>query len=171
MKCIIPTRDWVEFLKARLEDIVEDGLMPKEELRTSNSMCNHIVRHLLIMRLRDYMMWFSDEQELKLKDNKDLLCTLEIEIIESLVGRVFPNFHDTLGVDKDLNNVLIEWGELIELEVIEPLDNLIQDYLATTLTIEPTWRHTTIKQMGNSYILTMGEDYRAIFWDRYRTTV
>lgn len=170
MKYVIPTRDWVEFLKARLADIVNDGLIPKEELRHSHSVCAHVVRHLLIMRIRELMEWYSDELELGLTDGSDLLVSMEVEVQESLVARIFPNFSNVIGVIENPNKLLLQWGELIELEVLEPLDSFIQDHINTVLSIEPTWDVFSVKQMGNSYILQRGEDYRGLFWDKYRAT-
>lgn len=171
MKYVIPTRDWVEFLKARLADTIEEGLIPKEELRFSNSVCTHVVRHLLIMRLRDLMLWYEEELKLNLVDRNDLLVSLELEVHESLVTRLFPNFSMVVGNLDNKYPTYTKWGEVIELEVLEPLDNFIQDHLTTTFTIEPSWQHAILKQMGNSYILTRGEDYRALFWEKYRPTI
>ena len=72
---------------------------------------------------------------------------------------------------KNPDPTLLKWGEIIELEVIEPLDSFLQDHLASSFSIEPSWHHATLKQMGNSYILNRGEDYRALFWDKYRSTI
>jgi hypothetical protein len=171
VKYVIPTRDWVEFLKARLHDIIEEGMIPKEELRFSNSVCTHVVRHLLIMRLRDLMLWYEDELELNLVDRKDMLVSFELEVMEGLIARIFPNFASVVGVTEKPNPVLLKWGEIIELEVIEPLDSFLQDHLASSFSLEPSWQHATLKQMGNSYILNRGEDYRALFWDKYRNTI
>jgi len=170
VKYVIPTRDWVEFLKARLADIIEEGLIPKEELRFSNSVCTHVVRNLLIMRLRDLMLWFDDELELKLVGSPDLMISFNLEPLEGLIARVYPNFASVIG-DHQVHPQMEKWGEIIELEVIEPLDSYLQDHLATTFSLEPSWQHATLKQMGNSYILTRGEDYRALFWDKYRPTI
>lgn len=171
MKYVIPTRDWVEFLKMRLTDIISEGQIPKEELRFSDSVCIHVVRHLLIMRLRDMMFWFQDELELKLADPTDLLMTMVVEEEEGLIARIFPAFVNVVGETRNVNSVLETWGDLLEDEVIDPLDRCILDYLTTTLSIEPTWDHCSVKQLGNSYIITRGEDYRALFWDKYRNTV
>lgn len=168
MKYVIPTRDWVEFLKARLADIVNDGLIPKEELRHSHSVCTHVVRHLLIMRLRELMEWYTDELELGLVADPDLLITMDVEIHESLATRIFPNFTNVIGVIEKPNLTLQRWGELVELEVLEPLDSFIQDHINNVLSLEPTWDVFSVKQMGNSYILQRGEDYRGLFWDKYR---
>lgn len=168
MKYIIPTRDWVEFLKARLTDVMDEGIIPKAELRYSNSVCTHIVRNILISRLRDLVLWYDDELELRLIDNTDdLLLSFDVESSESLIARIFPNFSTIVGVENP-DPILNNWAEIIELEVMEPLDNFIQDHLTTTLTIEPSWHHATLKQMGNSYILNRGEDYRVLFWEKHR---
>lgn len=171
MKYVIPTRDWVEFLKARLLDIINDNQIPKEELRYSDSVCTHVVRHLLIIRLREMMFWFDDELELRLCDPTDLLMTMAVEEEEGLVARIFPNFASVVGETRNVNTTLEAWGDLLEAEVLDPLDRFIMDHLTTTLSMEPTWDHCTLKQIGNSFILTRGDDYRALFWNKYRNTV
>jgi len=101
----------------------------------------------------------------------DLLMTMVVEEEEGLIARIFPAFVNVVGETRNVNSVLETWGDLLEDEVIDPLDRCILDYLTTTLSIEPTWDHCTVKQLGNSYIITRGEDYRALFWDKYRNTV
>jgi hypothetical protein len=171
VKYIIPTRDWVEFLKARLNDVVEDGYIPKDELRYSNSVCNHVVKQLLIMRLRDYVLWIEPEKELNLVPKGDLLTGFKLEVLESVIARIFPNFSESMDTSKNAPATSVSWGDIIEMEVIQPLDDYIQDHLTTTLTLEPTWKYATLKQLGTSYILDLGEDYRVLFWEKYRTLV